>query len=106
MASASVVPSTPVAASRSASAGDASNIEAFVASTTPVFIARRRAEDVRGDGETSSSKDDDSYVLAELWDAFVEPSAFGAEVPLRLQEGQDVSQYYVPFLSGVQLFVR
>jgi len=108
MASASVVPSTPVAASTSASAGDASNIEAFVASTTPVFIARRRAEDVRGDGETSSSsKDDDvSYVLSELWDAFVEPSAFGAEVPLRLQEGQDVSQYYVPFLSGVQLFVR
>ena len=50
--------------------------------------------------------DDDAYVLSELWAAFAEPSAFGAEVPLRLQEGQDVSQYYVPFLSGVQLFVR
>ena len=78
---------------------DASNIEAFVASATPVFVARRgRAE------ETSSSSS--SYALKDLWASFVEPSAFGAEVPLRLQEGLDVSQYYVPFLSGMQLFTR
>ena len=77
---------------------DASNIEAFVASAPPVFVARRgRAE------ETSSSS---SYALEDLWASFVEPSAFGAEVPLRLQEGLDVSQYYVPFLSGMQLFTR
>lgn len=77
---------------------DATNIEAFVASTTPVFVARRRRAE-----ETSSSS---SYALKDLWASFVEPSAFGAEVPLRLQEGLDVSQYYVPFLSGMQLFTR
>ena len=101
--------SPPASASTPAIATETSNIEAFVASTTPVFIARRRVENDETNGETSSTSvmnDDDAYVLSELWDAFAEPSAFGAEVPLRLQEGQDVSQYYVPFLSGVQLFVR
>jgi len=82
---------------------DASNIEAFVASATPVFVARRRrAEDTSSSSSSSSS----SYALKDLWTSFVEPSAFGAEVPLRLQEGLDVSQYYVPFLSGMQLFTR
>jgi hypothetical protein len=77
-----------------------SNIEAFVASATPVFAtnANARAREV----STSTS----TYALSELFDAFEEPSAFGAEVPLRLQEGEDVSQYYVPFLSGLQLFKR
>jgi hypothetical protein len=69
------------------------NIEAFVASSAPVFASRAR-----------STRD---FALSELWDAFDESSAFGAEVPLRLQDGQPcVSQYYVPFLSGMQLFVR
>ena len=67
---------------------------------------RRERRDERRDELDLGDDDDDAYVLSELWDAFAEPSAFGAEVPLRLQEGQDVSQYYVPFLSGVQLFVR
>lgn len=82
---------------------DASNIEAFVASATPVFIARGRR---RAEESTSSSSSSSSYALKDLWASFVEPSAFGAEVPLRLQEGLDVSQYYVPFLSGMQLFTR
>ena len=76
-----------------ASTHEMANIEAFVASSAPVFSSR-----------AESSRD---FALSELWDAFTEPSAFGAEVPLRLQDGQPcVSQYYVPFLSGMQLFVR
>jgi len=78
-----------------------SNIEAFVASATPVFATKHASADVE-----NADSESPAYALSELWDAFAEPSAFGAEVPLALQEGEDVSQYYVPFLSGVQLFAR
>lgn len=78
-----------------------SNIEAFVASATPVFATHHASAE--GENAASESR---AYALSELWDAFAEPSAFGAEVPLALQEGEDVSQYYVPFLSGMQLFAR
>lgn len=103
MASSGEPPGTPpgVKTTTTGLPDDASNIEAFVASATPVFIARGR----RG-AEESTSTTTSSYALKDLWASFVEPSAFGAEVPLRLQEGLDVSQYYVPFLSGMQLFTR
>lgn len=44
------------------------------------------------------------FVLGDLWESFVEWSAYGAGVPLVL-DGRDCAvQYYVPYLSGMQLY--
>lgn len=44
------------------------------------------------------------YVLGDLWESFKEWSAYGAGVPLVLNEGDCAVQYYVPYLSGIQLY--
>ena len=73
-----------------------SNVESFVVSTVPLVPGTR----------------DGHFALADLWASFEEWSAYGVEVPLVLDEDDDgaegdgeVFQYYVPFLSGIQIFV-
>lgn len=44
------------------------------------------------------------FVLGDLWEAFKEWSAYGAGVPLLLNNTDGVVQYYVPYLSGIQLY--
>jgi len=44
-------------------------------------------------------------VLGDLWESFKEWSAYGAGVPLLLNGSETVVQYYVPYLSGIQLYL-
>ena len=44
------------------------------------------------------------FLLSDLWVAFKEWSAYGAGVPLLLNDRDSVIQYYVPYLSGIQLY--
>lgn len=44
------------------------------------------------------------FVLGDLWESFKEWSAYGAGVPLLLNDTDSVVQYYVPYLSGMQLY--
>lgn len=44
------------------------------------------------------------FVLGDLWESFKEWSAYGAGVPLILNDSDSVVQYYVPYLSGIQLY--
>ena len=46
------------------------------------------------------------YVLGDLWESFREWSAYGAGVPLLLNDNDSVVQYYVPYLSGIQIYVE
>lgn len=49
------------------------------------------------------------YMLSDLWDSFKEWSAYGAGVPLVLngsEASDSVVQYYVPYLSGIQIYVK
>lgn len=45
------------------------------------------------------------FVLGDLWESFKEWSAYSAGVPLILNEANCVIQYYVPYLSGIQIYV-
>lgn len=45
------------------------------------------------------------FILGDLWESFKEWSAYGAGVPLVLNGGDSVVQYYVPYLSGIQLYM-
>uniref|UniRef100_A0A2P2K3X8 Uncharacterized protein n=1 Tax=Rhizophora mucronata TaxID=61149 RepID=A0A2P2K3X8_RHIMU len=44
------------------------------------------------------------FCLGDLWESFNEWSAYGVGVPLSLNEIDSVNQYYVPSLSGIQLY--
>lgn len=44
------------------------------------------------------------FVLGDLWESFKEWSAYGAGVPLVLDDNDSVIQYYVPYLSAIQIY--
>jgi hypothetical protein len=46
------------------------------------------------------------FVLGDLWESFREWSAYGVGVPLVLNDKDSVVQYYVPYLSGIQIYVQ
>lgn len=46
------------------------------------------------------------FVLGDLWESFKEWSAYGTGVPLLLNDTDLVMQYYVPYLSAIQLYVE
>ncbi|KAJ8763715.1 hypothetical protein K2173_003497 [Erythroxylum novogranatense] len=44
------------------------------------------------------------FTLGDLWKCFDEWSAYGAGVPVILDNGETLIQYYVPYLSAIQIF--
>ncbi|KAI5004504.1 hypothetical protein ZWY2020_031747 [Hordeum vulgare] len=44
------------------------------------------------------------FCLDDLWESFREWNAYGVGVPLVLNGGDSVIQYYVPYLSAIQLY--
>lgn len=45
------------------------------------------------------------FILGDLWESFREWSVYGVGVPLLWNESDSVVQYYVPSLSGIQLYI-
>ncbi|NP_001132686.1 uncharacterized protein LOC100194164 [Zea mays] len=95
-------------------AGDAParrcNLERFLEATTPVVASSSCSskETANGWGQRQSDDADGSspfFALGDLWDSFKECSAYGTAVPLALNGCSDgVVQYYVPYLSAIQLY--
>lgn len=56
-------------------------------------------------GRTSEVDGNSYFFLDDLWESFREWSAYGVEVPLLINGNESVKQYYVPYLSGIQLYV-
>jgi len=44
------------------------------------------------------------FSLSDLWESFKEWSVYGAGVPLVFDQSESVVQYYVPYLSAIQLY--
>jgi hypothetical protein len=44
------------------------------------------------------------FRLSDLWDCYDEWSAYGASVPIHVTNGESLVQYYVPYLSAIQIF--
>ncbi|CAO2185551.1 unnamed protein product [Urochloa humidicola] len=95
---------------RVAGGGDAParrcNLERFLEATTPVVTPSCSSKE--GMNGWRQSDADDSwpfFTLGDLWDAFRECSAYGTAVPLVMNGCSDgVVQYYVPYLSAIQLY--
>ncbi|XP_066313910.1 uncharacterized protein [Miscanthus floridulus] len=91
-------------------AGDAPagrcNLERFLEATTPVVASSCSSkETVNGWGQSDADDSLPFFTLSDLWDSFKECSAYGTAVPLVLNSCSDgVVQYYVPYLSAIQLY--
>lgn len=44
------------------------------------------------------------FTLRDLWDCYGEWSAYGAGTQVLLNKGESVMQYYVPYLSAIQIY--
>ncbi|KAG1326217.1 hypothetical protein COCNU_01G001510 [Cocos nucifera] len=81
----------------------AGNLDRFLESTTPVVPAQYFPKtSLRGCKDCEESKP--YFCLGDLWESFKEWSAYGAGVPLVLNGSDRVVQYYVPYLSAIQLY--
>ncbi|KAJ8548270.1 hypothetical protein K7X08_030739 [Anisodus acutangulus] len=80
------------------------NLQRFLKSVTPSVPAQYLSKTAMRGWRTCDVEFQPYYVLGDLWESFKEWSAYGAGVPLVLNEGERVVQYYVPYLSGIQLY--
>ncbi|OWM71153.1 hypothetical protein CDL15_Pgr011280 [Punica granatum] len=83
---------------------DSSNLDRFLESTTPRVPVQCLPKTSLGRWRTSEADYHPYFMLGDLWDSFREWSAYGAGVPLLLNGSVSVVQYYVPYLSGIQLY--
>ena len=60
----------------------------------------------RGRRNEGTSDSQPFFLLGDLWESFSEWSAYGAGVPVTLDGTDCVTQYYVPYLSGIQLYAE
>nr|CAB3497553.1 unnamed protein product [Digitaria exilis] len=94
-----------VATAGVAAAEEAGNLERFLTSTTPSVPAQNLPKTslrMRRGGDAMGSWP--YFCLGDLWESFREWSAYGAGVPLVLNGSDSVIQYYVPYLSAIQLY--
>lgn len=96
----SSLPSPSVSAARPA----CRNLDRFLEYTTPRIPAQFLPKTFIKGWRTSEVESLPFYALDDLWDSFKEWSAYGAGVPLVLNGSDSVIQYYVPYLSAIQLY--
>ncbi|XP_010554048.1 PREDICTED: uncharacterized protein LOC104823937 isoform X2 [Tarenaya hassleriana] len=81
-----------------------SNLERFLESVTPMVPAQYPSKTSLGQRRTCDVKLQPYFVLGDVWESFAEWSAYGTGVPLILNNRDPVVQYYVPSLSGIQIY--
>ncbi|CAL9156059.1 unnamed protein product [Musa hybrid cultivar] len=80
------------------------NLDRFLESTTPSVPAQYLSKTTMRGRRTCDVEFSPYFALSDLWESFKESSAYGIGVPLLLNGCHSVVQYYVPFLSGIQLY--
>ncbi|KAM3692982.1 hypothetical protein ACJW31_08G130500 [Castanea mollissima] len=82
-----------------------SNLERFLKSITPSVPAQYPSKTTMRRGFRTCDEESQPYFeLGDLWESFKEWSAYGVGVPLILNDSDSVVQYYVPYLSGIQIY--
>ncbi|MBA0589864.1 hypothetical protein Gorai_018591 [Gossypium raimondii] len=81
------------------------NLDRLMESVTPFVPAHCFSEAQLRGKETREVDLRLYYWLGDLWECFSEWSVYGVGVPLLLNGSDSVKQYYVPYLSGIQLYV-
>ncbi|CAH1424086.1 unnamed protein product [Lactuca virosa] len=87
-----------------------SNLECFLDSTTPVvpsqFLSKSEIRNLNKLWHPWERERVEFFTLEDLWNCFDEWSAYGAGVPINVDDAGDetIVQYYVPYLSAIQIF--
>ncbi|OIW04832.1 hypothetical protein TanjilG_13680 [Lupinus angustifolius] len=81
-----------------------SNLERFLRSITPSVTAQYLSKTTMRGFPTCNVEFQPYFVLGDLWESFREWSAYGAGVPLVVNDNDSVVQYYVPYLSAIQIY--
>ncbi|XP_076891273.1 uncharacterized protein LOC143542604 isoform X1 [Bidens hawaiensis] len=81
------------------------NLDRFMKHTTPVVAAQHFPKTSMKGWRNQENGCNPYFILGDLWESLKEWSAYGAGVPLVLNESDSVVQYYVPYLSAIQLYV-
>ncbi|XP_015883863.3 uncharacterized protein LOC107419626 isoform X2 [Ziziphus jujuba] len=85
------------ASAAAASLSDYSNLERFLQCVTPTVPSRNPPH-------TPGKDRIEYFTLRDLWDCYGEWSAYGVGTPVLLNSGETVLQYYVPYLSAIQIY--
>ncbi|KAH9683682.1 hypothetical protein KPL71_027761 [Citrus sinensis] len=85
--------------------GESTNLDRFLEYTTPVVPSQYLPKTSVRRWRSQETEFQPYFVLGDLWESFKEWSAYGAGVPLLLDGNESVKQYYVPYLSGIQLYI-
>ncbi|KAL8248346.1 hypothetical protein R6Q59_005214 [Mikania micrantha] len=87
-----------------------SNLQSFLDSTTPVvpsqFLPKSEIRNLNRLWHPWKTEIVEFFTLGDLWNCFDEWSAYGAGVPIIVSGDEDetIIQYYVPYLSAIQIF--
>ncbi|CAK9151359.1 unnamed protein product [Ilex paraguariensis] len=85
-----------------------SNLECFLDCITPVvpsqFIPKSETRNLNRLWHPWEREKVEYFRLGDLWNCFDEWSAYGTGVPINLDGGETLVQYYVPYLSAIQIF--
>ncbi|KAL0797314.1 hypothetical protein Bca101_052488 [Brassica carinata] len=88
-----------------------SNLDRFLHCTTPLVPPQAlpkgeisRSSLIKGLWHQWEREKVEFFRLSDLWDCYHEWSAYGASVPIHLSNGESLVQYYVPYLSAIQIF--
>ncbi|XP_010556833.1 PREDICTED: uncharacterized protein LOC104826029 [Tarenaya hassleriana] len=85
-----------------------SNLDRFLNCTTPVVqsqsLPKAGIRNLNRIWHPCEREKVEYFRLSDLWDSYDEWSAYGAGVPIRLTNGESLVQYYVPYLSAIQIF--
>ncbi|XP_010268757.1 PREDICTED: uncharacterized protein LOC104605622 isoform X2 [Nelumbo nucifera] len=85
-----------------------SNLECFLDCTMPVvpsqFLPKTSMKNLNRLWHPWDRETVEYFTLRDLWSCYGEWSAYGAGVPIILSSEETVVQYYVPYLSAIQIF--
>ncbi|MED6109822.1 hypothetical protein PIB30_037130 [Stylosanthes scabra] len=70
-----------------------SNLERFLQCVTPDVPSRTLYKDTI-----------EYFTLKDLWECYSEWSAYGAGIPVMRETGETLTQFYVPYLSAIQIY--
>ncbi|KAI5389496.1 uncharacterized protein LOC127101281 [Lathyrus oleraceus] len=85
-----------------------SNLDCFLHRTTPVvpskFLQQNEIGNLNRLWNSCCDKEAVEYFsLSDLWNSYNEWSAYGVGVPIHLNDEDTLVQYYVPYLSAIQI---
>ncbi|KAH0743942.1 hypothetical protein KY290_031935 [Solanum tuberosum] len=86
-----------------------SNLDCFLECTTPLvpsqFLPQSEIRNLNMLWHPWEREKVEYFTLGDLWNCYDEWSAYGAGVPIKTDSAETLVQYYVPYLSAIQIFI-